>query len=378
MLFKLYLPIYRYIISMILTYKYRIKDATSRKALCALSGKVNYVWNYVNEINKKSYVNYKQGSKSRFLSAFDINNLLKGTSKELGLHSQTIQNISESYVSNRKTNKKSWLNWRSKKRSLGWIPFKASGFEWRNDKVIYQCKSYNIYLDRKLPEDAVIKTGSFNQDSCGRWFVNITFDTTSSAKHLMSNTSIGIDLGVKEVLTLSNGTSFHRSNSTKQYEAKLALAQRANKKRQICKLHSRVKNTRKDYYHKITSQIAKQFETIFIGDVKSQDIIDKSITNLTKGVYDASWFQIKNLLEYKANKLGGFYREVKESYTTQDCSSCRARCGPCGDKGLSIREWVCAQCGVSHRRDVNAAKNILRIGHNTLSKAKVLQRKPTA
>ncbi len=350
---------------MILTYKYRIKDSSSRKALCALAQSVNDVWNYVNEVNRKNFRNFKQGGSRGFLSAFDISNLLSGSSKELGLHSQTIQAIAETYVICRKTAKKVYLSWRNKYRHLGWIPFKAAGIKLLENTVIYQNKTYRFYRDRQLPADAKIKTGSFNKDSRGRWYLNITFETAAFVSHSTPNSEIGIDLGVKDVMTLSDGTSFHRAGTTKQYEDQLATAQRANKKKQVRKIQSKIKNSRRDCYHKLTSQIAKQFAKIYIGNVKSQNIIDKELKNLTKGVYDASWYFIKNLLEYKAIKFGGLYKEVSEAYTTQDCSSCGARTGPKGIEDLGIREWICSSCGASHRRDINAAKNILRIGHYT-------------
>ena len=329
---------------------------------------MNVVWNYVNELHKKSWTNYKRGSKSKFFSAFDVNNLLSGSSKELGLQSQTVQNIGETYVSSRNTAKKSSLSWRSRKRHLGWVPFKVDGIKYFGDHVTYLKKSYKIYVDRKIPEGAKIKCGSFNQDSRDRWFVNITFEVDrSEVKHTSSSSSIGIDLGVSSVLTLSDGTSIPRLGFTKKFEDRLAHAQRARKKKLTAKIHDKIKNSRKDFLHKTSVRIAKQFATIIVGDVKSQKIIDISSKSMKKGVYDASWFSLKSLLEYKALKLGGKYLAVNEAYTTQDCSLCKARCGPKGREGLCIREWVCVKCGAKHHRDVNAAKNILRIGHDTLS-----------
>ncbi len=348
--------------------------------LCNLASKVNFVWNYVNEIHKKNFQNYKQGLPPKLFSAFDINYLLIGASKELGLPAHTLQYIAEQYVSNRiklqksKFNKKKpILNWRSSKKSLGWIPFKNTSVKIKNNEIVfninYQKQIFKIWKDRPLPEDAIIKCGSFNQDSRGRWFVSIIFSTQEATQHSNPKSSIGIDLGIKDAMTLSDGTKFQRANATKTYENKLAKAQRAKKKSLTRKIHNKIKNVRLDYYHKTTTQIVKQFEIIYVGDVSSQDIIDKSITPLTKGVVDASWYLIKGLLEYKAKKLGGSYREVNEGYTTQDCSSCGARCGPRGLEGLSIREWECSFCHAVHDRDVNSAKNILRIGHDSLQVA---------
>jgi transposase len=85
-------------------------------------------------------------------------------------------------------------------------------------------------------------------------------------------------------------------------------------------------------------------------------------------VYDAGWSQLKTMLKYKCDHAGIVFKVIDESYTTQACSSCGALPGsrPRGIAGLGIREWTCA-CGVTHDRDVNAAKNILAAGHGRLA-----------
>lgn len=351
-----------------------MKDSTSRKALCALASKVNFIWNYVNQVNKLAYKKYKQGERNGFLSAFDLHKLLSGSSKEVNLNAQTIQAIADQYVTSAsssgklnksgKSTRKAYLRWRSSKKHLGWIPFKSQGFKFNSNSVTYCSKNYKIYKNRNLPSDAIIKRGSFNQDIKGRWFVSITFETAAKVTHFNPNSSVGIDLGLKQLATLSDGSSFPRTNFTKKYEDKLALAQKTRKKNFTKSLHCKIKNSRKDHLHKITTRIAKQFATIYVGDVKSNNII--KLKNLAKSVYDASWFSFKNLLEYKAEKLGGFYKEVKESYSTQTCSNCLSRGGPRGLNGLGVREWACGSCNAFHNRDVNSAKNILRIGYDTL------------
>lgn len=351
---------------MIINYQFRIKDSTSRKKLKLLSSQVNFVWNYINDVNKQNYSQYKQGINKSFISAFDLHKLLSGSSKQLGLHSQTVQAIADIYVKCKITNKKFCLSWRSYKHSLGWIPFKASGFEWNDDKVVYQDIEYKIYKSRSFPDNAKIKAGSFNEDSQGRWFVNIQVEIRDIYT-VNKDSAVGIDLGVKEALTLSDGQVFSRPNITNKYAAKLALAQQAKKKKQVSKIQDKIKNSRNDYYHKLTNQIVKQFEQIYVGNVKSNDIVKISNNkNFTKSIYDASWHKIKLFLEYKAKKLGKSFKIVNEKYTTQDCSACFKRTGPKGVEGLVIREWVCSACGANHNRDINAAKNILRIGHYTL------------
>ena len=356
-----------------LTYRYRIKDSISRVALCLLAKNVNFVFNYVNELHVKQHKKYTSSEiTSSYLNKYSVNNLLAGCSTELNLHSQTIQAIGETYCKAIKVGKfKSSLAWRSSKRSLGWIPFKASAIKFIKtasglDAIRYNKQEFKIYNSRPLPEDAKITNGSFVQDSRGRWFVSISFEIEKT-QFVHPKKIVGVDLGIKDAITLSDGMKIERPNLIKKYEASLAVAQRANKTTRVRSIHTKIKNSRKDYYHKITSELAKQYAGFYVGDVKSQAIVDKDISSgMTKGVYDASWFAIKTFLSYKANKLGGVFKEVSERYTTVGCSGCGAPTGPSGVKELHIREWQCCICDSVHDRDVNAAKNILRIGRYTL------------
>src|SRR5919108_5217855 len=103
-----------------LTYRYRIKDATSSKHLMQMAHAINLVWNYCNEVSLLAYRRDKT-----FLSAYDLHKLTAGTSKALGLSADTIHQVCTEYVTRRKQFKKIKLKWRSQKRSLGWIPFRA-------------------------------------------------------------------------------------------------------------------------------------------------------------------------------------------------------------------------------------------------------------
>ena len=100
-----------------------------------------------------------------------------------------------------------------------------------------------------------------------------------------------------------------------------------------------------------------------VGDMRSSKLTK---TNMAKSVNDAGWATFKHLLEYKAMARKVVYREVSERLSTQTCSHCGAVGGPKGREGLGIREWVCAECAAVHDRDVNAALNILRFGHQSL------------
>jgi putative transposase len=225
-----------------------------------------------------------------------------------------------------------------------------------------------VFKDRSLPKGATITNGSFNKRSDGHWYVRITYKIEKTRYVYPTNEEIGIDLGIKTTATLSNGKEYNVPDH-KEIDNKIKRAQRARKKKQTRKLHRKKKNIKLDWLHKTTLDIASQYPTINVGDVKSNSIIKKAKKDknksLTRGVADASWYTFKLLLQYKAEKLGGIFKLVPEQYTTKTCSNCLSRSGPSGKGGLGVREWVCKKCASRHLRDVNAAKNILRIGHNT-------------
>ena len=98
---------------------------------------------------------------------------------------------------------------------------------------------------------------------------------------------------------------------------------------------------------------------IYVGDVSSSKLVK---TKMAKSVHDAGWARLKTMLAYKSRQAGIVYQEVHEAYTTVSCSECGALSGPRGLEGLRMREWECGECGSSHDRDVNAARNILTLG----------------
>lgn len=332
---------------MIKTLHFRIKDSNCKNKLKKMANSVNFVWNYCNEVNEESWKKF-----NKTFSEFDLNNLTKDCSRDLNLHSQTIQSICKQYTESRKQFKKIKLNWRSKK-SLGWIPFKNQSINIKNNNITYFKHEFKFWKSQNIV--GKIKCGSFNEDSKGNWFLNLKIEIEENPR-IRTNKECGIDLGLKTLITLSDGVEFTRENLTKKYEKKLAKAQRAKKNKQVTHIHTKIKNKRKDWNHKISTLLTNEYDKIVIGNVSSSKLMK---TRLSKSVSDAGWYDFKQMLAYKAIKLGIEVKEVNESYSTVTCSNCKERTGPKGLSDLSVREWVCSNCGCKHFRDVNAAKNIL-------------------
>ena len=351
------------------TLKLRIKDKHC-KVLDQLASEVNFVWNYVNDLCFKHL--QRTG---KFFSAFDLAKYTAGASKELNLHSQTIQAITEELVLRRKQFKKAKLNWRvsnpkSPKKSLGWIPFKKTAIKYQNGQVKYGNHWFSLWDSYGLNQYNV-KTGAFVQDSRNRWYVCLVVDSSTSLTNLAPSAvtersrSVGIDLGLKDFATFSNGQKIEAQRTYRRYEQKLGIAQRARNKKRVKAIHAKIKQIRHNHLHQESTKLVKNYAAIFVGNVNAKSLAK---TKLAKSVLDAGWTLFRTLLKYKSENAGVWFDEVKEQYTTQTCSCCGSRdSSPKGRAGLGIREWTCVQCGTLHDRDVNAAKNILALGHERLA-----------
>ncbi len=344
---------------MIKTFRYRVKDSTTAKHLAAHARTVNWIWNFCNDTQKHALKWNK-----RWPSGFDLSTLCAGSSRELRLHSQTVQAICETYAGRRSEKRRPYLRYRGRKHT-GWIPFKASGIKVKPNGVAYCGKLYKAWVARPIPEDARIKTGSFSQDARGRWYVNITCELPVEAGEIGTK-ELGIDLGLKDFAAFSD-EALENVEARRFYrdpEPALAVSQRANKKRRTNAIHAKITNRRKDFLHKLSTRIVREYGFISIGNVSSTKLAK---TRMAKSVHDAGWSLFRSMCVYKAVAHRAYVNEPDESFTTQDCNVCEARTGPKGLSGLGTREWVCAHCGTVHQRDRNSAKNILRRGRATLA-----------
>ena len=312
------------------TLKVRIRDKHI-KVLNAWAFSVNQVWNYCNELSYRSI-----RERQKWLSGYDLQDYTKGAAKELGLNSATVQMIGHEYATRRK--------------------------QFKNGCVYHNRQYFKIWDSYGLSQ-YTFKSGSFNEDARGRWYFNVVVEV--EAEQSKGKSSVAIDLGCKEAATDSNGQGV-KGRQYRKLESQLGLAQRANKKHRVKAIHAKIKNRRSDDLHKYSRKLVSENAAIFVGNVNSLGLAK---TKMAKSVLDAGWGMLKTMLEYKCDHAGIVFEEVNESYTTQTCSSCGEipDSSPKGRAGLRIREWSCSSCGATHDRDINAAKNILAVGHDRLA-----------
>jgi putative transposase len=172
---------------------------------------------------------------------------------------------------------------------------------------------------------------------------------------------VGIDLGLKDLAALSTGETIRNPRHIRKAVTKLARAQRAGRKALARKIHRKVAAQRRYYLHEQSTRIVRANALICVGDVNSAAL---ARTKMAKSVLDAGWSTFRSMLHYKAIRHGARFVEMNERCSTQTCSSCGARGGSSGPKGLRVRSWACDGCGTLHDRDTNAAQSILRSGRN--------------
>ncbi|MDY7219096.1 transposase [Denitrificimonas sp. JX-1] len=342
------------------TLKVRVRDRHT-PLLNRMARSVNFVWNFVNELSQRSIK-----ERGVFLSAYDMHPYIKGAGKELGLHSQTLQCIAGEYVTRRKQFKKVRLNWRKSggvRRSLGWIPVNTGAAQWKNGQIYHNGHYFKVWDSYGLSQYK-FRSGSFNEDARGRWYFNVVVDM--EVEPSQGQDRVGIDLGLSDTATCSDGTKLESGRFYRGLEEKLAIAQRARNKTQVKTIHAKIANRRKDTLHKFSRKLVNRCGEIYAGNVSSLKLVK---TTMAKSVLDAGWGQLKTMLGYKCAHAGIVFKEVDEAYTTQTCSSCGSlpESRPKGIAGLGIREWTCSGCGVTHDRDINAARNILAAGHGRLA-----------
>lgn len=295
------------------TLRLKVK-AESHRWLAEAAVETNQVWNYANEMSTRAAHPFVGVPK--YLSAFDLDKLAAGATKHFEhIGADTIQRVNAEFAARRRRCTNFKLRWRvshGSKRSLGFIPFKAASLKRRGRYLRFCGKTIRVFERKKL-ENLVWKSGCFAQDAVGDWWLCLPVGVTA-ATQASSLDEVGIDLGLKNTATTSDGETLEAGHFYRGIESKIVQAQRRGHRRQAKRLHHQAARRRKDALHKFSSRLIKDYQTIVIGDVSSLRL---RRTWLAKSVLDAGWGM------------------------------------------LAVRTWICGECGDTHDRDINAARGIL-------------------
>ncbi|MFF3468976.1 RNA-guided endonuclease InsQ/TnpB family protein [Streptomyces sp. NPDC002619] len=261
---------------------------------------------------------------------------------------------------------------KSRKKSRKSAEYTTSGFRFRDGRLTLakMTQPLDIVWSRPLPEGTKPSTVTVSQDAAGRWFVSMLCDDPTVRPLPATDTAVGIDVGLDHFLTLSTGEKITNPRHERRDRARLARAQRvlakkakgdgANRRkarRKAAKIHARITDRRRDNLHKLTTRLVRENQTLVIEDLTVRNMVKNH--TLARAISDASWSEFRSMLEYKAAWYG---REVIAVDRWFPSSKLCSTCGTLQDKmPLHVRTWTC-DCGTTHDRDVNAAKNLLAAG----------------
>ena len=212
----------------------------------------------------------------------------------------------------------------------------------------------------------------------GQWFVSIAVEldnntqvrqlkTNQTLKTLKTGNAVGIDLGITDLATLSTG---EKIQAPKPLKNKLKKLQRLSKqlsrkqkgsnnrekaKTKLSRLHYQISCIRKDFLHKLSTNLVKKFDVICLENLNIKGMVKNR--KLSRAINDLGFYELKRQLIYKANQWGKSIKELDRFYPSSKTCSC---CGVKLDElPLSVRNWTCPNCNTNHDRDINASINIL-------------------
>jgi putative transposase len=373
-------------------YKFRLYPTKKQeRELLATLEECRFVYNKILDTRIKAYE-----SEKKTLNKYATNNLIKEWKNEresLGnIHSQVVQNVSERvdlafkafFRRCKKKGEKSGFPRFKQYGRYDSFTFPQSGFSITQNETrlkLSKIGCVKIKSHRTLPEQ--VKRLTIQRTKSGKWFAMFSC-VLADIKRTNTNPAVGMDLGLKEFAVLSNGEKVKRERFFKDGEKKLAKAQRKfsklekktparNKQRMIVgRVHEKIQNQRSDFTHKLSRKLANQYGIICLEKLNIKSMQEKETISINgkeikatkthKSIQDVAWNQFVQQLSYKVEETGGRVVFVNPKNTTKMCSSC----GKLTSKELSDRMHECSLCGLIMDRDLNASKNILRIGMDSL------------
>ena len=379
-------------------------NAKQRDQLTQMFGNNRFIWNIMLNMAK---ARYKNNPSSKFVNEYGMDYLVKQLKQEYPFLRES--DSSSLQVSNHNLGQAFKMLF---KHQGGYPRFKSR----HSTKQSYTGKSTCKVIAKrrmKLPKIGYIKTSKTSRlkglkikrytitlDPTGRYYLSLMVDDPNIQPLEKTGAVVGIDMGVADLAITSDGYKYPKF-TTPYLDHKVVEAQsRFSKRKQRAlvrvrqwnhnhkdikeelddysnwqkarvtksRYQAKIANKRKDYLHKITTELVRNYDVIVIEDLKAKNLLKNHC--LANSISNQSWRIFREMLEYKCKWYGKQLVVVSPNYTSQICSNC----GYHSDKKpLDVREWTCPKCNTYHDRDINASINILNRGLKELNKLKKIK-----
>ena len=286
---------------------------------------------------------------------------------------QSLQNLQEAY--------NNFFKGLKKKQRVGFPRFKKKSnrnsirltkgaFRYKNNQVfIPKSKTpLNIRWSRQLSSED-INSITISLTPSGKWFISILVEDLNDYTLPLCDKVLGIDLGIETFATLSTGEKV-KMPDLKPHNQKLKKLQRKHSKKKngsknkekarikVARQYEKISNIREDFHHKLSTRIINENQVIVLETLNVSGMVRNR--KLARAISQQGWYQFITFLKYKGDLYGREVIQVDRFYpSSKTCSSCGSIQT---SLPLNIREWTCPDCGTTHDRDINAAKNLMALG----------------
>jgi len=361
---------------MLKAYKYRIYPSSSQQTeLAKTFGCCRKIYNWALDLKNKRYSQYRQN-----ISRYELDKMLTFLKKtnELAFlneaNSQALQqelNHLEMAFTNFFKHNSGYPNFKSKYDNQSYSCPQNVKIDFKTQRVfIPKLKKVVVKIDRKFK--GIIKTCTVSKTTTDKYFISVLVEDNKELPKkdkIKEETSIGIDVGLKSFLVDSNNIEVKNPKFYRNAESRIKCLQQglskktkggSNRRKAQKKLalkHEKIANQRKDFLHKLSTNIIKNQDTIFVEDLNVKGMLKNH--NLAKSISDVSWSEFFRLLKYKADWYGKNIIEIGRF----EPSSKMCSCGVINSNlKLEDRVWTCENCGNTNQRDFLAANNIKKFG----------------
>lgn len=359
-------------------YKFRIYPNSEQKIMLAKTfGCVRFIYNRMLSDKIKYYEETKQ----------KVNNTPAQYKKEF----EWLKEVDSLALANAQMNLQTAYNNFFRSSKVGFPKFKSKKSNRRSYTT--NCVNSNIAIEngyiklpkvglvklkqhRLIPSDYKLKSVTISQTPSGKYYASILFDYENQVQEQELHSFLGLDFSMHELYKDSNGNEpayprYYRQaeKKLKREQRRMSLMQKGSKNRdkqriKVAKLHEKVANQRKDFLHKQSKQITNAYDCVCIENLDMK-AMSQSL-HFGKSVSDNGWGMFTEFLRYKLEEAGKMLVKVDRFFASSQICSCCGYKNP-ATKDLSVREWICPECGTHHDRDVNAAINIRNEGMRLVS-----------